>query len=69
MNKKDYRIIITTAANLAEPCICECKKIYEVDLEQFIKAIDNIYPNLRIPVVTVDGKVLNPKTGSREDVE
>ena len=61
MNKKDYQIIITIAANLAEPCICEGKKIYEVDLEQFIKAIDNIYPNLRIPVVTVDGKVLNPK--------
>lgn len=69
MNKKDYRIIITTAANLAEPCICEGKKIYEVDLEQFIKAIDNIYPNLRIPVVTVDGKVLNPKAGSKKDLE
>ena len=68
MNKKDYRIIITTAVNFAEPCICEGKKIYEVDLEQFIKAIDDIYPNLRIPVVTVDGTLLNPKAGSKEDI-
>ena len=69
MNKKDYRIIITTAANLAEPCICEGKKIYEVDFEQFIRAIDNIYPDLYVPVVTTDGKVLNPKVGSKEDFE
>ena len=67
MNKKDYRIIITTATNLAEPCIYEGKKIYEVDLEQFIKAIDNIYPNLYIPVITVDGKVLNPKPEIKKD--
>lgn len=67
MNKKDYRIIMATAANLAKPCIWEGKKTYEVDLEQFIKAIDNIYPDLYIPVVTSDGKVLNPKSESKED--
>lgn len=67
MNKKDYRIIMATAANLAKPCIWEGKKTYEVDLEQFIKAIDNIYPDLYIPVVTSDGKVLNPKLESKED--
>ena len=67
MNKKDYRIIMATAANLAKPCIWEGKKTYEVDLEQLIKAIDNIYPDLYIPVVTSDGKVLNPKSESKED--
>ena len=67
MTQEDYRIIITTAVNFAEPCIYEGKKIYEVDLEQFIKAIDNIYPNLYIPVITVDGKVLNPKPESKKD--
>ena len=67
MNKKDYRIIITTAANLAEPCIYEGKKIYEVDLEQFIKTIDNIHLNLYTPVITVDGKVLNLKPEIKKD--
>lgn len=67
MNKKDYRIIMATAANLAKPCIWEGKKTYEVDLEQFIKAIDNIYPDLYIPVVTSDGKVLNPKSENKGD--
>lgn len=67
MTQKDYRIIIATAANLAKPCIYEGKKIYDVDLEQFIKAIDNIYPDLYIPVVTSDGKVLNPKSEIKED--
>ena len=37
MTQKDYRIIIATAVNLAEPCICEGKKIYEVDLKRFRK--------------------------------
>lgn len=66
MTEKDYRIIIATAANLAEPCICEGKKIYEVDLKRFIKALENIYPDLYIPVITGDGKVLNPKAESKE---
>ena len=67
MTQKDYRIIISTAANLAEPCICEGKKTYEVDLKQFIRALENIYPDLYLPVVTGDGKVLNPKLESKED--
>ena len=67
MTQKDYRIIIATAANLAKPCIWEGKKTYEVDLEQFIKAVDNIYPDLYIPVVISDGKVLNPKVENKEN--
>jgi hypothetical protein len=67
MTKKDYRIIMTIAANLAKPCIWEGKKTYEVDLEQFIKAVDNIYPDLYIPVVISDGKVLNPKVENKEN--
>lgn len=66
MNKKDYRIIMTIATNLAKPCILEGKKTYEVDLERFIKAVDNIYPDLYIPVIG-DGKVLNPKVENKED--
>lgn len=67
MTKKDYRIIMTIAANLAKPCIWEGRKTYEIDLEQFIKSVDNIYPDICIPVVRSDGKVLNPKSESKED--
>ena len=67
MTQKDYRIIIATAANLAKPCIWEGKKTYEVDLKQFIRALENIYPDLYLPVVTGDGKVLNPKSEIKED--
>lgn len=67
MTQKDYRIIIATAANLAKPCIWEGKKTYEVDLKQFIRALENIYPDLHIPVITGDGKVLNPKSESEEN--
>ena len=37
MTQKDYRIMIGAAVNLAEPCSCEGKKIYEVDLKRFRK--------------------------------
>lgn len=67
MTQKDYRIIIATAANLAKPCIWEGKKTYEVDLKQFIRALENIYPDLYLPVVTGDGKILNPKSEIKED--
>ena len=60
MDTKDYRIIMTIASNIAKPVICNGKTIYELDLEQFINAIDNIYPDICIPV-SRNGVVLNPK--------
>ena len=66
MDVKDYRIIMTIASNLAKPVICNGKTIYELELTQFINAIDNIYPELYMPV-TRNGVVLNPKTESDED--
>ena len=65
MTKKDYRIIMTIAANLAKSCIWEGRKIYEIDLEQFVKAVD-IYPDICIPV-SLNGMVLNPKAEAEED--
>ena len=66
MDAKDYRIIMTIATSLAQPVICNGKTIYEVDLERFINAIDNIYPDLSIPV-TRNGVVLNPKAETEEE--
>ena len=66
MTKKDYRIIMTIAAKLARPVIYNGKTVYDIDLEEFINAIDNIYPELAIPVVH-NGVVLNPKAESKED--
>ena len=66
MDAKDYRIIMTIASNLAQPVICNGKTIYEVDLKRFINAIDNIYPELYMPV-TRNGVVLNPKAESDEE--
>ena len=60
MNTQDYRIIMTLASNLAQPVICNGKTIYELDLVQFINAIDNIYPDICI-LVFRNGVVLNPK--------
>ena len=60
MDTKDYRIIMTIASNLAQPVICNDKTIYELNLVQFINAIDNIYPELYMPVAR-NGIVLNPK--------
>lgn len=60
MDTQDYRIIMTIATSLAQPCICNGKTVYEVDLERFINAIDNIYPDICIPV-SRNGVVLNPK--------
>jgi hypothetical protein len=63
MDAKDYRIIMTLASNLAQPVICNGKTVYELDLTQFINAIDNIYPDLWIPVAR-NGIILNPKDES-----
>ena len=65
MDTQDYRIIMTIASNIAKPCICNGKTIYELDLAQFINAIDNIYPDICIPVAR-NGVILNPKD---EEVE
>lgn len=66
MDTKDYRIIMTIASNIAKPVICNGKTIYELDLEQFINAIDNIYPDICIPV-SRNGVVLNPGVEEREE--
>lgn len=66
MDAKDYRIIMTLASNLAQPVICNGKTIYELNLVQFINAIDNIYPDLHIPVAR-NGVILNPKDESDEE--
>ena len=65
MDAKDYRIIMTIASNLAKPVICNGKIIYELNLAQFVNAIDNIYPDLRIPVAC-NGIILNPETEDSE---
>ena len=66
MDAKDYRIIMTIATTLAKPCICNGKTVYEIDLERFINAIDNIYPDICIPV-SLNGVVLNPGVEEREE--
>ena len=66
MDAKDYRIIMTSASNLAKPVICNGKTIYELELTQFINAIDNIYPELYMPVAR-NGVVLNPKDETEEE--
>ena len=60
MDAKDYRIIVTLATNLAQHCICNGKTVYELDVAKFINAIDNIYPELYMPVA-LNGVMLNPK--------
>jgi hypothetical protein len=68
MDAKDYRIIMTLASNLAQPVICNGKTIYELNLAQFINAIDNIYPDLWITVAR-NGVVLNPKANENTEEE
>ncbi len=60
MDTKDYRIIVTLATSLAQPCICNGRTVYELDVAKFINALDNIYPEARIPV-SINGEILNPK--------
>ena len=66
MDTKDYRIIVTLATSLVVPCICNGKTVYELDVAKFINALDNIYPDICIPVA-LNGVVLNPKPESEED--
>ena len=66
MDAKDYRIIMTIASHLANPVICNGKTIYELELTKFVNAIDNIYPDLRIPV-TRNGTLLNPEDEGEEE--
>ena len=60
MDTKDYRIITTIASSIAMPCHYNGKIVYELDLKKFINALDNIYPEARIPV-SINGEILNPK--------
>ena len=66
MDAQDYRIIMTLASNLAKPVICNGKTIYELELTQFINAIDNIYPELYMPVAR-NGVMLNPKDETEDE--
>lgn len=65
MDTQDYRIIMTIASNIAKPTYCDSKLCYLLDLQQFITAIDNIYPDIRIPVAR-NGIILNPKAEEEE---
>ena len=65
MDTQDYRIIMTIASNIAKPTYCDGKLCYLLDLQQFITAIDNIYPDIRIPVAH-NGIILNPKVEEDE---
>ena len=66
MDAKDYRIIVTLATGLAQPCIFNGRTVYELDVAKFINALDNIYPDICIPV-SLNGVVLNPKAESDEE--
>ena len=66
MDTKDYRIIVTLATSLAKPCICNGERVYELDVAKFINALDNIYPDICVPV-SLNGVVLNPKLESEEE--
>ena len=66
MDTKDYRIIVTLATSLAQPCICNGRTVYELDVAKFINALDNIYPDARIPV-SLNGEILNPKAENEEE--
>ena len=66
MDTKDYRIIVTLATSLAQPVICNGRTVYELDVAKFINALDNIYPDICIPV-SLNGIVLNPNAESAEE--
>lgn len=63
MNAQDYRIVMTIASNIAQPTWVNGKVRYLLDFEQFVNAIDNIYPDICIPVVR-NGVTLNLHTSS-----
>lgn len=68
MDTKDYRIIMTVASNIAQKTYCNGGVCYLLDLEQFVNAIDNIYPDICIPVAR-NGVVLNPKVDENTEEE
>jgi len=68
MDTKDYRIIMTVASNIAQKTYCNGEVCYLLDLKQFINAIDNIYPDICIPVAR-NGVVLNPKADENTEEE
>ena len=66
MDTKDYRIIMTIASNIAQKTYCNGEVCYLLDLKRFINAVDNIYPDICIPVAR-NGVVLNPKAENEEE--
>jgi hypothetical protein len=68
MDTKDYRIIMTVASNIAQKTYCNGEVCYLLDLKQFVNAIDNIYPDICIPV-SRNGVVLNPKADENTEEE
>ena len=66
MDTKDYRIIMTVASNIAQKTYCNGEVCYLLDLKQFVNAIDNIYPDICIPVAR-NGVVLNPKANENTE--
>jgi hypothetical protein len=68
MDTKDYRIIMTVASNIAQKTYCNGEVCYLLDLKQFVNAIDNIYPDICIPVAR-NGVVLNPKADENTEEE
>jgi hypothetical protein len=68
MDTKDYRIIMTVASNIAQKTYCNGEVCYLLDLKQFVNAIDNIYPDICIPVAR-NGVVLNPKANENTEEE
>lgn len=65
MNTQDYRIIMTIASNIAQKTYCNGEVCYLLDLKRFINAVDNIYPDICIPVAR-NGVILNPKDDDTE---
>ncbi len=68
MDQKDYRIVATLATSLAQPCICNGRTVYELDVAKFLSALDSIYPEVCMPV-SINGVVLNPNAEKPEDEE
>jgi hypothetical protein len=66
MDMHDYRVIMTIASNIAQKTYCNGEACYLLDLKQFINAVDNIYPDICIPVAR-NGVILNPKAEDEEE--
>ena len=66
MDTHDYRVIMTIASNIAQKTYCNGEVCYLLDLKQFINAVDNVYPDICIPVAR-NGVILNPKSEDEEE--